>query len=102
METNTAGTTVDITSSLPACLLTAVYVLKSDKTATYTESGSCTGTDNSGSWDVVSNKLTIDAGSITLIDDIPVTSWNCSTLVVTETVTVSGITASTIYTLTKQ
>lgn len=73
----------DITASyLTDCDKSGVYQLKSDKTITYTETASCSN-DGTGTWDVVSGKLTINSPG-QAFTDLPVSGWDCGTLVVTE------------------
>ena len=94
----TSGGSLNITSSsLDACELGGVYQLKSDKTIVYTETGaSCTGNDT-GTWDIVSNKLNASSGFIDVAGAAVVN--NCSNIVVTEDL---GSGSSLEYTLTKQ
>ena len=73
----------DVTASiLDDCDKSGVYQLKSDKTITYTETASCSN-DGTGTWDVVSGKLTINSPA-QAFTDLPVSGWDCGTLVVTE------------------
>ena len=89
----------DITNTvLPtSCEQNGIYQLKSDKTVTYTEAGGCVGNDT-GTWDVVSGKVSIDAGSVSLTD-MTVTNWDCSTLTLSLE---AGAGVGTRYTFSKQ
>ncbi|MFT3911013.1 MAG: hypothetical protein QM737_16460 [Ferruginibacter sp.] len=84
-ESVAGSQTQDQTSSFfTACDLNGIYALKADKTWTYTETGTCTGTDN-GTWDVTDGKITVkDASGFTVADNLPITTWDCTTLVVFE------------------
>jgi len=105
VEQITAGISQDITTTvLSTCQRNAVIQLKSDKTFTYTESGTGCTDSGAGTWDVVSGKLTLTntTGGGADIDNATINSWNCSTLVVSEDVTAGGVTFSYRSTLTKQ
>jgi len=90
----------DITSTvLNSCDLGAVYQLKSDKSVVYTETGgSCAGS-GTGTWDVVSSKLTLSSPGYADLVSASVTGWDCSNLTVTED---GGSGSGIRYTFTKQ
>ena len=96
----TTGGSIDVTTTqFDACQLAGVYQLKSDKTIIYTETGaSCTGS-NTGTWDVVSGKITLSGGSLDLTGTANSVANNCSNIVITEDL---GSGSSEVYTLTKQ
>ncbi|MEI2748179.1 MAG: lipocalin family protein [Ferruginibacter sp.] len=105
IETITAGITQDVTTSiLDACQISGVIQLKSDKTFTYTESGGTCTDNGAGTWDVVSGALTINStsGGSYDVDNATISSWNCSTLVVSESANLGGVTIEYRSTLTKQ
>jgi hypothetical protein len=93
-----AGISTDVTSSVfDACDLSGVYQLKADKTVVYTETSTCSG-NGTGTWDVVSGKITIQhSGNGSDYSGVTVAN-NCSTLTLSET---SGTTTIN-YTFTKQ
>lgn len=86
------------------CQKNGVYVLKSDKTATYTETGSgCNTSVETGNWDVVGGKLSIDIGPVIAFSgDLDIYSWDCSTLVVGYAISSGPLSATTRYYLSKQ
>lgn len=90
----------DVTTSITTdCQRNGVYQLKSDKTVTYTESGTCS--DNgTGTWDIVSGKFTAgsDGGSFDF-NDLDIAAWDCSTLTLSQD---NGSGSSTKYYLSKQ
>lgn len=91
------GVNQDITDDvLSTCQKNAVINLKSDKTATYTESGTgCSGTD-SGTWDITSGTI---SGSVGTIDFAGAAiANNCTNIVITETL----LSGTQTYTLTRQ
>ena len=91
------GVNQDITNDvLSDCEKNAVINLKSDKTATYTESGTgCTGTD-SGTWDINSGTI---SGSVGTLDFAGASiANNCTNIVITE----SLLSGTQTYTLTRQ
>jgi hypothetical protein len=103
LYTTINGAGGDAYGSLSSCTKNATYQLKSDKTAVYSESGSgCSTTGDTGDWDVVGDKLTINVFGIGAVDNATINSWDCTTLVVTEETSGSGITTSQKYTFTKQ
>ncbi|UEG50609.1 hypothetical protein LK994_03880 [Ferruginibacter lapsinanis] len=76
----------DVTSTyMTPCRQSANLQLYNDKTAIYEETGaSCTGTSG-GTWDLnlTTNKISVaTGGNIVNITDATVTSWDCSSLVV--------------------
>ena len=75
----------DVTSSwLSDCERNGVYLLKNDKTVTYTESGSCSDS-GTGTWDVVDGKISIStSGGSYFISSKTVSAWDCSTMVVSD------------------
>ena len=75
----------DVTTTFATdCERNGVYQLKSDKTVTYTESGSCSDS-GTGTWDIVDNKMTVttDGGSLDY-SSTPITSWDCTTFVLSQ------------------
>lgn len=74
----------DITTSMlsTSCEQNGIYQLKTDKTITYTEAAGCGG-DGTGSWDIVSGKISIDAGSV-FLTDLTVSGWDCNTLTISQ------------------
>jgi hypothetical protein len=86
---------------LSTCELAGVYVLKADKTATYTETG--TGCDTSvetGTWDVVNGKVTIGVGPF-ILDNMSTITWDCSNLTLGLSQSVGGITTTDKYNFVK-
>lgn len=76
----------DLTTTYTSdCERNGVYQLKSDKTFTYTESGSCSDS-GAGTWDIVDNKMTITStsGGAVEYSSTPITSWDCTTFVLSE------------------
>jgi hypothetical protein len=97
------GISTDITSGLSSCILSGIYRLNADKTATYTEAGSsCTDSWSGGSWDVVSNKLIIKDDANTELYNATISSWNCSNLLISESGNVGGQIVNNVTTFTKQ
>jgi hypothetical protein len=91
------GVNQDITNDvLTDCEKNAVINLKSDKTATYTESGTgCSATD-SGTWDINSGTI---SGSVGTLDFAGASiANNCTNIVITE----SLLSGTQTYTLTRQ
>ena len=89
-------------NNLDECTRTATYQLKTDKTIVITESGANGCTDSyTGSWDVVDNKITINAG-IASASGYNIDTWNCTLLVYSFSQSTGAGTAKTIYTMTKQ
>lgn len=78
------GATQDITSSLPGCMLSAIYHFISDGTATYSESGGCDGSRN-GTWAASNSGFhsTFESVNGNRIDATSITSWDCTNLVLT-------------------
>ncbi|MBC7536813.1 MAG: lipocalin family protein [Ferruginibacter sp.] len=79
----------DLTDTrLSTCEKTGTYALKSDKTFTYSESGTGCTDVAAGTWDVVADKITINStsgfGGVTDFTSTPITSFDCTTFVVTE------------------
>lgn len=77
----------DITdASLSACEKSAVFALKADKTFTYDETGTGCVDDANGTWDIVDTKLTLNfaSGSDLEFSATPITSYDCTTFVVSE------------------
>jgi hypothetical protein len=61
------GINTDITYTIDACALNALYQLKADKTIVYTESGTCSNSAV-GTWDVVDSRITARAGTFNFTD----------------------------------
>jgi len=89
----------DITTSIltGSCEQNGIYQLKSDKTITYTEAAGCGG-DDTGSWDIVSGKISMNAGSV-FLTDVTVSGWDCNTLTLSQE---AGSGIGTRYTFSKQ
>lgn len=66
---------------LTVCGKTGLYELLQDKTAIYTESGSCGGSQ-SGNWDAVDGKISIAIPGAPVFTNLPIASWDCKTLVI--------------------
>ncbi|MEO6489424.1 MAG: lipocalin family protein [Ferruginibacter sp.] len=75
----------DVTTSwLTDCERNGIYILKSDKTLTYTESGTCSDS-GTGVWDVVDGKLTLTStGGTYDFSGKTISSWDCTTFVVSD------------------
>ncbi|HPH85281.1 MAG TPA: lipocalin family protein [Ferruginibacter sp.] len=99
-----SGTPSPIT--LTPCVQGAIIRLNADKTVTYTESGSSCTDSFTGVWDVVNNKISISettsGGSVVVYDNAAIDSWNCTDLVVSEDVNISGTSGKYVTTFTKQ
>jgi hypothetical protein len=94
IELGTSGTFIDITSSaLSACEADDRFQLKADKTVVYTDAGTvCSPAgDDTGTWDVVGNTLTLSAGSVDLTG-ATIDSYDCSKLVASFTDNSTGTT----------
>lgn len=78
------GATQDVTSSLPGCMLSAIYHFNSDGTATYSESGVCDGSRN-GTWATSNSGFhsTFESANGNRVDATSITSWDCTNLVLT-------------------
>ena len=88
--------------ALTPCNLSGVYVLKADKTCTYVESGSgCNTTEETGTWDVVSNKISISVGPL-VFSDLDIFGWDCTNLTVGVAQSASGITTTQRFYFVKQ
>jgi hypothetical protein len=74
----------NVTNTLTPCELSAVYVLKTDSTAVYTEPGTCTG-NSTGSWYTQGAGMFIffSSGNGSKINSASFTSWDCTSLVLT-------------------
>jgi len=86
IEIGTAGTFIDITSELEACELDDKLVLNANGTSSYLDQGTaCSPAGNeTGTWSVSSTgKMTINNGSSVELTDADITSFDCSTLVLT-------------------
>lgn len=105
LEQVVGGMSTDVTTSvLSACQLGGVFQLKSDKTFIYTEAGGACTDNGVGTWDVVGGALTVTgtSGGSYDIDNATITSWNCSTLVASESANLGGVTIEYRATMTKQ
>ena len=76
------GLATDITSTLPSCELSGIYIFNTDSTASYTELSNCSGS-SSGTWEISNLWLYTDfaSGDGSRISPTLIESWNCSTLV---------------------
>jgi len=107
VTSSTSGSAeTDVTSAYSQaypCDFNGVYKLNADKTVVYTETGTCSGS-GTGTWDVVNSNITVTTNGSGSIDfsAAPISSWDCGTLVIAETVTGGGITGTTKYFFTKQ
>lgn len=89
----------DLTSTLTSCEKTGVYHLNADKTATYTNEAVCADNET-GTWDVVSGKITIDIGYG--VTNLSVTGWDCNGFNADNSVSVGPITTTYSLHFTKQ
>ncbi|MBS1743787.1 MAG: hypothetical protein JST81_12205 [Bacteroidetes bacterium] len=103
IETVTAAGSSDVTNSLlDNCKKNAYYGLKTDKTFTYTEiSSTCTGS-GAGTWDVTSSTITITGAGGFDFTNAPIESWDCTNLIITQTINVAGVTTNYRFTFVKQ
>jgi Lipocalin-like domain len=76
-----SGVNTDITNTIDACELKAIYQLKADKTAIYNEPGSCSNS-TVGTWDVVENRITVTAGKFNFSDSH--IDNNCNSIAITQ------------------
>jgi hypothetical protein len=87
IEVVTAGIASDVTSTfLDACERDDIYTLKADKTVSYQDAGTVCSSNGTGtgSWDIVSGKLTLNVtGTGTDFANATVSN-NCSSIVVEE------------------
>jgi hypothetical protein len=100
VEVVNGSSATDITTTvLDACKLGAIIQLKTDGSIVYTEVGSsCTGS-GTGTWAVAANTISIAVtGAPFNVTGASITSWDCSTLVVTD----ASATPDARYTFTKQ
>ncbi|MBL0358894.1 MAG: hypothetical protein IPP72_19410 [Chitinophagaceae bacterium] len=75
------GINTDLTSTIDACELNALYELKIDKTLLYTETGACSNS-GTGTWDIIDGRITASAGSIDFADNH--IDNNCTSISVTQ------------------
>jgi hypothetical protein len=87
LEIGTSGTFLDVTNLLDACQLDDKLILKTDRTSNYQDLGVvCTPSESStGTWDInTAGKMTIATnGGAADISTADITSFDCSTLVLT-------------------
>ena len=93
----------DITSTyLDACKKDGLYQLKSNNSFIYTEAGSsCTGS-GTGSWNVAADKITIIGSGGLQFSNSPITSFDCTTLTVTQDIDLAGTPVNGKFTFVKQ
>ena len=93
----------DVTSAfLDDCKKDGLYQLKNNNSFIYTEAGSsCTGSGN-GSWNIISNKITIAGAGGFQFTDAQVESWDCTTLTVTQNISLGGADVNGRFTFVKQ
>jgi hypothetical protein len=75
------GSAQDRTTILTACQRTATYIFRPDGTATYTETGSCSGSGN-GTWNFSNRNFnaSFNSGHPILVYPTVLVSWDCTNL----------------------
>lgn len=102
VETVSSTGTSDVTPTfLTDCQKNALYLLKTDKSFTYTEISSTCTDSGIGTWDVTSSTITISGAGYTF-NNAPIESWDCTNLKVTQTGTLGSATVNLRFTFVKQ